>query len=66
MVVHVRIELDGAGYYIAAVPELPGCMTQGRTHDEASENIREAIMLWLDAVHGSRSIYAEKDISVVM
>ena len=35
--------------YIAFVEELPGANTQGATLDEASENLREAVPLVLDA-----------------
>lgn len=35
------------GGYIAYVPELPGANTQGRTLEEARENLREAIELIL-------------------
>lgn len=31
------------GGYIAAVPSLPGCMTQGETFEDARENIKDAI-----------------------
>jgi predicted RNase H-like HicB family nuclease len=31
------------GWYIADVPALPGCMSQGRTEEEAVENIKDAI-----------------------
>jgi predicted RNase H-like HicB family nuclease len=31
------------GYWVAEVPSLPGCISQGRTRDEAIANIREAI-----------------------
>ncbi len=31
------------GYWIAEVPSLPGCNTQGRTKEEAIVNVREAI-----------------------
>lgn len=33
------------GYTVAEVPSLPGCVSQGRTRDEALANIREAIAL---------------------
>ncbi len=33
------------GYVIAEVPSLPGCISQGKTRDEALTNIREAIAL---------------------
>lgn len=33
--------------YVADVPELPGCMSQGKTLDEAVENIRDAIRGYL-------------------
>lgn len=31
------------GYWIAEVPSLPGCLSQGRTEEEAVTNVREAI-----------------------
>lgn len=31
------------GYIVAECPVLPGCVTQGKTKQEAIENIREAI-----------------------
>jgi len=31
------------GYYVAEVPSLPGCISQGATKEEAVTNIREAI-----------------------
>lgn len=33
--------------YIVDVPELNGCMSQGKTIDEALENIKDAIKGWL-------------------
>jgi predicted RNase H-like HicB family nuclease len=35
--------------YVADVPELPGCMSQGRTVAAALKNVREAIGLYLEA-----------------
>ncbi len=34
--------------YVADVPELPGCMSQGKTIDEALHNIKDAIKGWLE------------------
>jgi predicted RNase H-like HicB family nuclease len=34
--------------YVADVPELPGCMSQGKTIERALKNVREAILLYLE------------------
>lgn len=44
----VVIQEDEDGGYIASVPELPGCHTQGETMEEVLSNVREAIELYLD------------------
>ena len=44
----VVIEKDEDGYYVASVPELPGCHTQAKTLDELMERIREAVALCLE------------------
>ena len=36
------------GYLVAECPVIPGCISQGRTRQEALENIREAIGLCLE------------------
>ncbi|MBM3496896.1 MAG: type II toxin-antitoxin system HicB family antitoxin [Armatimonadetes bacterium] len=36
------------GYFVARVPALKGCWSQGRTRDEAIANAREAAELWLE------------------
>ena len=36
------------GGFWAEVPSLPGCSTQGETIEELTENLRDAITLWLD------------------
>jgi predicted RNase H-like HicB family nuclease len=41
----VIIEQDEDGLYVADVPALQGCHTQGRTFEEALENIREVIAM---------------------
>ena len=44
----VIVERDEEGYYVASVPELPGCHTQARSLDKLMERIREAIELCLE------------------
>ena len=44
---NVIIERDADGYFVASVPNLPGCHTQARSLDELIERIREAILLCL-------------------
>jgi predicted RNase H-like HicB family nuclease len=45
---NVIVERDEEGYYVASVPELPGCHTQARSLDKLMERIREAIELCLE------------------
>ena len=45
----VLIEQDEDGIYIASVPELPGCYTQGKTLEETRERIKEAIEVVLES-----------------
>ena len=50
----VLIEQDEDGVFVAEVPTLPGCISQGETRAEALENIREAIGVYLESLeaHG--------------
>jgi predicted RNase H-like HicB family nuclease len=38
------------GYVVAEAPSLPGCVSQGKTRDEALANVREAISLHEDVL----------------
>lgn len=40
---NVIIEKDEEGWYVASVPEIPGCYTQGKTIPQVLERIKEAI-----------------------
>ena len=40
---------EEGGGYVALVPDLPGCMSDGETPEEAARNIRDAITAWIDA-----------------
>jgi len=42
----IVIEKDKSGYYVAEVPAMPGCLSQGRTRREALANIKEAMTAW--------------------
>jgi len=44
----VIIEKDEDGVYIAEVPDLKGCYTQGETVEEVMKNIREVIEMCLE------------------
>lgn len=39
---------DGGGYF-ATVPDLPGCMSDGETPEQALLNVRDAITCWIEA-----------------
>jgi len=39
----ITIFRDEDGMFIAECPSIPGCVSQGKTEDEAEKNIREAI-----------------------
>ncbi|MBI3343157.1 type II toxin-antitoxin system HicB family antitoxin [Candidatus Gottesmanbacteria bacterium] len=43
------IEQDEDGWYVASVPELPGCYTQGKTLEVVRSRIKEVIELVLEA-----------------
>ena len=44
----VIIERDEEGYFVAEVPELPGCHTQAKSLDALMNRVKEAIGLCLD------------------
>ena len=46
---NVIIEPGEDGWFVVTVPGLPGCITQGKTVDEATVNAKEAIEAYLEA-----------------
>ena len=50
----VIIEQDEDGVFVAEVPSLPGCVTQGMSRSEAVSNAKEAIAAYLESLesHG--------------
>ncbi len=50
MKLRVILEPSEEGGYTVFVPALPGCISEGDTREEALENIREAIALYLEPI----------------
>ena len=55
---HVVVIESEEGFAVSC-PALPGCHSQGATHDEAVANIREAIQLWLEVAEEDAGREAE-------
>ena len=47
---HVSIRKGEDGFYVAECLDLPGCISQGKTKDEARKNIHEAILVYLETL----------------
>ena len=56
MKLHIKIEKDEAGNYVAEAPALPGCYSQGKTYDEALANVKEAIEGWIEVMESKQPI----------
>jgi len=46
----VLVEQDEDGIFVAEVPSLPGCISQGKTRVAALQNIEEAIRAYLESL----------------
>ncbi len=46
----VLIEQDEDGMFVVECPTLPGCVSQGRTRDEAIANIKDAMNGYLESL----------------
>ena len=66
MKLHVIIEKDEAGYYVAEVPALPGCLSQGKTYEEAMTNIKEAVEAWLEVMESKQQFDHSHAVEVAM
>jgi len=49
----VILQKEEDGGYVATVPVLPGCVSQGNTRDEALKNVEEAIEVYLQDVRAA-------------
>lgn len=52
--------------YVAEVPELPGCMSQGKTIEAALRNVKEAIQLYLEAAPPRKRRSAKPTLTTVV
>jgi predicted RNase H-like HicB family nuclease len=50
MKIKVVLEPSEEGGFTVLVPSLPGCISEGETREEALENIKEAIALYLETI----------------
>jgi predicted RNase H-like HicB family nuclease len=60
----VVVRRDEDDYYVATVPELPGCHTQAKSLDDLMSRIKEAISLYLET-EGSSTIGSFVGVQVV-
>jgi predicted RNase H-like HicB family nuclease len=55
------------GYWVVECPSLPGCVSQGKTREEAIVNIREAIALYIEVLEDNdRPVPEERFESVLL
>jgi predicted RNase H-like HicB family nuclease len=66
MKLHVLIEQDEAGYFVAEVPALPGCLSQGKTREEALSNVKEAIVGWLETMEAKTDLDLDRSVEVMV
>ena len=53
------------GYFVAEVPSLPGCISQGKTRQETLANIEEAISLYIEVLEERGENIPEDKVEVV-
>jgi len=46
----IVIEQDKGGMYVVECPTLPGCISQGKTREEALQNIKDAIHGYIESL----------------
>jgi len=56
----VLVEKDEEGFYVVECPVFQGCYTQGKTIDEALENIKEVIDLVLEEEENQKLLKSYK------
>lgn len=54
------------GYFIVEVPSLPGCISQGKTREEALANIEEAIALYVEVLQERGEAIPDDRVEIVL
>lgn len=54
------------GYFVAEVPSLPGCISQGKTRDEALTHIEEAIALYVEVLQDRGEPVPNDQVEVIL
>ena len=54
------------GYFVVEVPSLPGCISQGKTREEALVNIEEAISLYIEVLEERGESVPEDRVEVIL
>jgi predicted RNase H-like HicB family nuclease len=64
----VTLERDETGMIVAECPAIPGCVSQGRTEEEAMANIQEAIQACVEsrAANGMPVTVATREVEVAL
>jgi predicted RNase H-like HicB family nuclease len=64
----VTLDRDETGMVVAECPCIPGCVSQGKTEEEALANIREAIQACLEsrAANGMPLTVAIREVEVAL
>ena len=52
--------------YVADVPELPGCMSQGKTVETALKNVKKAIALYVECLPSKKQLIAHPAITTTV
>jgi predicted RNase H-like HicB family nuclease len=64
----VTLDRDETGMIVAECPSIPGCISQGKSEEEALNNIREAIQVCLEsrAANGMPLTVAIREVEVAL
>jgi predicted RNase H-like HicB family nuclease len=64
----ITLDRDETGMFVAECPAIPGCISQGKTADEATDNIKEAIQGCIEArlANGMPLTVATREIEVAV